>query len=244
MTRSPVLEVEGLGKIWDDGKRRIDIAIDRLTVSPGDFKAIVGPSGSGKSTALDLLALVRRPDRAESFRLSVSCEGETEEIRREVLKSRGDRLCDLRRRTYAYVVQTSEMMPFLRLEEDFALQQSISGTGSLDLARAMAEALDIGDCLGLFPGELSVGQRQRAAVVRAAAAMPRILLADEPTSALDPDLKTAVLTALKDTAARGTAVLMVTHDVDLIQRHGLDVVGVETERTTAGWKTVFTDEAA
>lgn len=243
MTSNPVLEIAGLGKTWDDGKRRIDISVDRLTVQPGDFKVVVGPSGSGKSTALDLLALVRRPDRVGSFKMSGRNTNEFDDLTDEVLNGREDRLCSIRRENFTYVVQTSELMPFLRVQEDFALQQDISGTGSLDLARSLAEKLDIGDCLQQFPNDLSVGQRQRAAVVRAAAAQPRILLADEPTSALDPDLKNKVISVLKQTAENGTAVLMVTHDIDLIRHHSLETVTVHTNRTDAGWETVFTDEA-
>lgn len=240
MTGARVLDVAGLGKTWDDGHRRVDIDIDRLTLQPGSFKVIVGQSGSGKSTALDMISLVRTPDRVGHVAL-VGADDALADISHDVQRGREEALCAYRRASYAYIVQTSELMPFLRVSDDIAMQQRLSGRGSRDLARDYAQALDITDCLSQFPAALSVGQRQRAAVVRAAAAQPRILLADEPTAALDPELKSAVITVFKHLASLGTAVLMVTHDFGLIEQHHLPYLKTYSTRTATGWQTRFVD---
>lgn len=243
MSDLPRLVASGIGKTWTVGRRRIAIDVDALTLRAGEVKAMVGPSGSGKSTALDMLALVLSPDRLG--RLRVSVDGETLlDADAAALRRDSERLTSLRRRAFAYVVQTHELMPFLRLRQNFALQQRISGRGTAALATELAERLGIGECLDSYPDALSVGQRQRAAVVRALACRPPLLLADEPTSALDPDLKDAVLAEFLRIAAEGTAVLIVTHDHHLVERHGLTAIGVESGKSGDDWQTRFSDALA
>ena len=134
-------------------------------------------------------------------------------------------------------------MPFLTVAENYALQQQISRRLDPDLWQRYGRDLDLSDVAGKYPATLSVGQRQRAAVVRAAACRPAVLLADEPTSACDPDLKDAVIGVLKTAAADGSAVVMVTHELALIERHGLIPVAAQSEREATGWRTRFSDTA-
>ncbi|MEL6680901.1 MAG: ATP-binding cassette domain-containing protein, partial [Pseudomonadota bacterium] len=108
-------------------------------------------------------------------------------------------------------------------------------------AQDLAEQLGIAECMDRMPGQLSVGQRQRAAIARAAACAPAILLADEPTSALDPELKAQAMRVFQEIAARGTSVLIVTHDTELVRDFDLPLLGQHSEDLSDGWRTIFTD---
>ena len=239
---APVLSVRNIVKRWREGDRGIEIEIAALDLRAGEIKALTGPSGSGKSTALDMLGLALRPDDIGAMTLS-HADGDTD-LRPIVTGSSGDARAAVRARYFSYVVQTSELIPFLSLADDIDLQQRISGTPDPSYARQLAEQLDIVDLMSSVPAALSVGQRQRAAVVRAAAARPAILLADEPTSALDPDLKDRVLALLKTCAEAGSAVLIVTHDHALLETFAIPQVAVVAERLPGGWSTRFDDRDA
>ncbi len=237
-----VLSVHGARKSWSDGGRLVDIVITRLDLHAGDFRTVTGPSGSGKSTALDMLALALRPDALDAMVLRRRSGGPDTDLKAEVLAGRGRALAALRAEAFAYVVQTAELMPFLTLAQNFDLQQRISGRRDPALWRDHAGRLDLSDVLKEHPGNLSVGQRQRAAVVRATASRPAILLADEPTSASDPDLRDRVIELLGTAASDGSAVLMVTHDLGLAEKHGLPSVPAAYERRENGWRTRFGDD--
>lgn len=236
---APVLSVRNVAKRWQEGDRSIDIEIAALDLYPGQVKALTGPSGAGKSTALDMLGLALCPDSMGRMTLSHT-RGQTDLVP-IVMGTKGDARAEIRARHFAYVVQTSELIPFLSLAEDVDLQQRIAGRPDPGYARQLAEELDIVDLMSSYPAGLSVGQRQRAAVLRAAAARPDILLADEPTSALDPDLKGRVLELLKTCARTGSAVLLVTHDHGLLETFEIPQVPVVAERLEGGWSTRFTD---
>ncbi len=105
----------------------------------------------------------------------------------------------------------------------------------------MAGALDVEGLFDAFPAEISVGQRQRVAVGRALCCTPRIVLADEPTAAQDPLLKDKVIDALRVAAENGTAVIMVTHDLELVARHNLPQIKNEGSINGNSWFSRFHD---
>ena len=167
-----------------------------------------GPSGCGKSTLLDMIAMILRPDAAESF----SFLGEN------ALSAYDDepRAARLRRRI-GYVLQTGGLLPFLSVRENILLARRLAGLPTHGYAEDKAESLGIGKLLGKLPATLSVGERQRAAIVAALAGDPELVLADEPTAALDPHNADIVLALLiKTVEDAGAGLILVTHAPDRV----------------------------
>jgi putative ABC transport system ATP-binding protein len=217
----------GVEQRLEDGQRSFELEIAALTLGPGARKAIVGPSGSGKTTAMDLLALAGRPRSARSF-LLVGENGESFDLGR--LSGDGDRMAWLRARNFGYVLQTGMLLPFLTVGENVLLAQRIAGVSDPAFARALLDELGIDAAFSTMPSALSVGQRQRVAVARALAHRPRFLFADEPTASLDPDAARRTLgTCLDIAAAANAAVLVITHDLELVQELDFDIVRIATE---------------
>jgi putative ABC transport system ATP-binding protein len=176
-----------------------------VDVLRGEVLAVMGPSGSGKSTLLHCLAGILVPDSGE-----VIFEGQ-----------RVDRLGDrersqLRRTAFGFVFQFGQLVPELPVVENVALPLLLSGLrrrAALATAHQWLPRVGLGDVADRFPGELSGGQGQRAAVARALIASPRIVFADEPTGSLDSVASDQVMDLLVDTArAEGSSVVVVTHE--------------------------------
>ena len=234
-----VLYASNLRKVWADGVRHIDILVVELTRYAGDYLAVTGPSGSGKSTVLDILSLVLRPTKGATLMID---DGKgLRDVTPLLLAQDETALAQLRARVFGYIVQTSELIPFLTVRENCIMQQSISGRGGLDELSSLAKALDVDGLYDAFPADISVGQRQRVAVVRALCGTPRIVLADEPTAAQDPQLKDSVIDLLRMATTRGTAVIMVTHDVDLVARHNLTEIRNAGSVNGNSWVSRFHD---
>jgi len=181
-----------------------------LEVARGEFLAITGPSGSGKSTLLALLAGLERPSAGEVW-LAGHCLSTLDDAA----------LARLRRREVGFVFQTFNLVPVLSVEENVALPFILDGLPRRKWEFAVADALE---AVGLAhrrrhtPDQLSVGERQRAAIARALAVRPEILFADEPTGSLDSQRGLAILGLLRSAAGRGCAVVMVTHDAGAAAR--------------------------
>jgi putative ABC transport system ATP-binding protein len=175
----------------------------------GDCVAITGPSGCGKSTVLGLLALALRPASAPGAAFSI---GGADALS---LWHRGDDrgLARLRAQTLGFVPQTSALLAFLSLRENIALPQAIAGRPDPGYFADIAASLGIAHVLARRPAEVSVGQRQRAAIARAMAHLPPLIQADEPTASVHPTQAEEILALLHRLAVEtGTALLMVTHD--------------------------------
>lgn len=159
---------------------------------------ILGESGCGKTTLLHLLAGLLRP-KTGALRLNGTDYGQL----------RGARLDRFRGRHIGIVYQRAYFIESLRVAENL----QISPFAQSDAVRSFAEELGIGHLLNKYPHELSVGERQRASIVRALAHRPSLLLADEPTSALDQTNCQRVSELLRRSAeATGATLIVVTHD--------------------------------
>jgi len=188
-------------------------------VAAGERVVVVGQSGSGKSTLLDLVALLAAPDTAGHFILDPG-DGPMDVA---ALWAKGDRnsLTRLRARNVGYVLQTGGLLPYLSVRENILLARRLLGLAVPGPLANLAAAVGLTNLLDRLPAQLSVGQRQRAAVARALAHEPRLLLADEPTAALDPGLAGQVMEALLSATANiGAALVLVTHDMALATRVG------------------------
>jgi putative ABC transport system ATP-binding protein len=219
------LVLAGLTKTMTDGARRFTLSVADFEVSAGEAVALVGPSGSGKTTLLEILGLVASPGRTRGFAL----EGDDGTTDVAALWARGDRaaLARLRARRFGFVLQTGGLFGFLDARANAALPSELLGAPDPARVDALLERLGLAEVAGLRPARLSIGQRQRVAVARALAHGPSVVVADEPTSALDPASADDVLALLLETAAEtGAAVVLSSHNMDLIARHGLRVARI------------------
>ncbi|MFI5958567.1 ABC transporter ATP-binding protein [Cryptosporangium sp. NPDC051539] len=195
-------------------------------IRPGEIVAITGPSGSGKSTLLLCLAGVIRPDDGE-----VTFAG-----RRIDRLSEADR-ARLRRTDLGVLFQFGQLAGELTIAENVALPLLLGGAKrapALATASAWLDRFGVADLGGRYPGEISGGQQQRAAVARALVTGPRVLFADEPTGSLDSLAGEQLLTQLTRVAREnGTAVLIVTHEAQ---------VAAYAQREIALWDGVVVDD--
>jgi putative ABC transport system ATP-binding protein len=210
---STVLEARRVSRFYQLGSETI-YALNQvdLTVSQGEFLAVMGPSGSGKSTLLHLLGLVDRPDQGDII------------VAGQNTKHLDDNaLTRLRRDQLGFIFQQFELIPTLSAKENILLPAEIAGRHR-EASKTLGEIatyLGIAERLKHYPGQLSGGQRQRVAIARALINTPQVILADEPTGNLDTQSGTEVINLLeRGVRERGWTVVMVTHDGQAAARAG------------------------
>ncbi|MBM3494870.1 MAG: ABC transporter ATP-binding protein [Armatimonadetes bacterium] len=180
-----------------------------VRVMAGEFVAIVGQSGSGKTTLLNLLGALDRPTAGR-----VILDG------RDTAELADDALADLRNRAVGFVFQFHYLLPeFTCLENALmpvTIRRGAASHEDVERVKALLDRVGLGDQLRKRPGQMSGGQQQRAAVIRALAAQPRLVLADEPTGNLDVRAGQGVFDMMREmTRETGVAFVMVTHDPQL-----------------------------
>lgn len=205
--RQPVL-LSGVEKTYDNDVRALR-GVD-LGVRRGELVALVGPSGCGKSTLLNLVGCIDLPTSG------------TLEIDGVATSSLGDgALTRLRRDRIGTVFQFFNLLPTLSIRDNVALPLVLQHVGAAEIDARVDRTLDavgIADKAPSFPGTISGGQLQRAAIARAIVHRPAILLADEPTGNLDSRNGDLVLGILRGLADGGQAILMATHSEDAAAR--------------------------
>jgi len=172
-----------------------------------EFISILGPSGSGKSTCMNMIGCLDRPSEGDVF-----IAGENTAVMSD------KDLAVLRNETVGFVFQQYHLLSSLNVLENVMLPLRYQGIPIEQRKRRAAEELDkvgLSDRLKHRPNELSGGQKQRVAIARALVTRPKIILADEPTGALDSETGKSVLDLFFDINRQGTAVIVVTHDLDI-----------------------------
>jgi polar amino acid transport system ATP-binding protein len=185
-----------------------------LQVGAGDVMCLLGPSGSGKST---FLRCINHLEKIDSGRLSV--DGELVGYRQV-----GEKLHELReaevarkRAEIGMVFQNFNLFPHMTAEENVTCApmrvKKLSRAQALAQARELLHRVGLADKVDSYPSQLSGGQQQRVAIARALAMDPKLMLFDEPTSALDPELVGEVLEVMRQLAAEGMTMVVVTHEM-------------------------------
>ncbi len=204
-----MIEAYHLSKVYRRGVYALrDLS---LTVDKGEFLFLTGPSGAGKST---LLRLLLRQDLPSGGQLTVA----------------GQNLATLRsgqvqayRRTVGFVFQDFKLITRKTVLENVAFVSRVLGLSTSQQRRKTFQVLKwvgLQHRMNAHPDELSGGEQQRVAIARALINDPMLILADEPTGNLDPDLSLEIMNLFREINARGTTVLVATHDRELINRVG------------------------
>ena len=199
-----------------------------LHVKDGEFVAVTGPSGSGKTTFLNIAGLLEDFTGGE-----FTLDGENVKGLSDDARSR------LRNQKIGFIFQSFNLIPDLNLFDNCDVPLRYRGMPGNERKLRIEEALSqvgLGSRMKHYPAELSGGQQQRAAIARALAGSPRLLLADEPTGNLDSQMARSVMELLEDINSRGTTIVMVTHDPELAaraQRNVHIVDGMATDLSVA-----------
>lgn len=207
----PAIEIRGLRKSYGDSEVLTGVS---LSVAPGEVVAIIGPSGSGKSTLIRCMNLLETPTGGELHVLGRKAWAEGQTPSKAELRAL--------RREVGMVFQSFNLFPHMTALENVSLAQIQSlGKSRMEAdekSRGLLEQVGLGHRMDHRPGHLSGGQQQRVAIARALALEPSVMLFDEPTSAIDPELRVEVLRTMKDVAAAGMTMLVVTHELSFAER--------------------------
>jgi cell division transport system ATP-binding protein len=211
-----MIEAQHLSKVYARGVYALrDLT---LRVDKGDFVFLTGPSGAGKSTLLRLL-----------LRQEVPSEGQLVVGGRN-LASLTPRQVQTYRRSLGFVFQDFKLLPAKTVLENVAFVPRVLGMALPQQQRRTFQVLKwvgLQHRMNAFPLELSGGEQQRVAIARALVNDPAIILADEPTGNLDPDLSLEIMNLFREINARGTTVVVATHDRELIRRVGRRAVTLD-----------------
>ncbi|MDI5963393.1 amino acid ABC transporter ATP-binding protein [Streptomyces sp. SL13] len=227
-TDRPLVRIRGLSKSF--GTHQVLHGVD-LDVREGEVTVLLGPSGSGKSTLLRCVNHLESPDAGY-----VEVDGRIIGHR-----PRGGRLHALRPRALTrqragigMVFQQFNLFPHLTVLDNITeapvAVRGLPRRQAADRARELLDRVGLAGRQDSYPRQLSGGQRQRVAIARALAMEPRLMLFDEPTSALDPELVGEVLAVMKDLAADGMTMLVVTHEIGFAREAADTVVFLDAGR--------------
>lgn len=193
-----------------------------FSVDSGSVTAVIGPSGSGKTTLLRSLNALDIPDAGVIRVAEATVDFSGEYSRADLAHFRGQS---------GFVFQNHNLFPHKTVLENIVEGPIVVQRRPADEARADArrllESVGLGGRADAYPSELSGGQQQRVGIVRAVALKPKVLLLDEPTSALDPELVGEVLRVIKDLAAQGWTMVVVTHEIEFARQVSDQVLFVD-----------------
>jgi putative ABC transport system ATP-binding protein len=209
-TSTLILQANGLGKTYPMAGAELMVLRDvSFSMRTGDTCAILGPSGSGKTTLLGLCAGL---DRATSG--SVVLDGQ------DLGSLDEDARAELRNTLIGFIFQSFQLIPTLTALENVMVPLELrGGNHPAEQAVTLLQKVGLGERLRHYPAQLSAGEQQRVALARAFIHRPRILFADEPTGNLDDETGHKVIDLMFElNAAAGTALVLVTHDLELAQR--------------------------
>jgi putative ABC transport system ATP-binding protein len=234
MDSNPMVEIKNVYKSYRAGDIDIPVlcGVD-IKIFPGEFVTIVGPSGNGKTTLLNMMTGIDQPTRGEVHVNGYSINHMNE-----------DQLAAWRGSNLGIVFQFFQLLPALSLLQNVILPMDLNKTlprrQRKDRAMQLLEQVGLADQLHKLPSAVSGGQQQRAAIARALANDPPIILADEPTGNLDANTSLEVFELFACLNGQGKTLVMVTHNMELAKRASrlLKVVNGQIEHDNAFVKLV------
>ncbi len=205
---SELIEIRDICKIYNPGENEVR-ALDHvsLTIKRGEFVAIIGQSGSGKSTLMNLLGCLDVPTSGD-YILNGS----------DVAIMKDDELSDIRNAEIGFIFQGFNLIPSLTAFENVELPLIYRGVEKKTrkkLSEAALAKVGLSNRMTHKPSEMSGGQQQRAAIARAIAQAPPVILADEPTGNLDSASSKEIIQILKELHNEGRTVILITHDNEI-----------------------------
>ena len=196
------------------------VALDRVNIDieKGEFVFIVGASGAGKSTLLKLILKEENPTHGI---IEVNGYNLNKLKRSEIPKFR---------RTLGVVFQDFRLIPYMNAFDNVAFALRVTDTSERDVKRRVPYILGLlglADKANCMPSEMSGGEQQRVALARALVGNPSMIIADEPTGNVDPEMSQEIVELLTEINKRGTTVVMVTHEHDLVERFNKRVIRID-----------------
>lgn len=205
-----VIEIKELKKIYEVGGQEIQAlrGVD-LSISEGEFVAIMGPSGSGKSTMMNVIGCLDHPDTGKYYLNGYS-----------ILDARENELSEIRNQKLGFVFQKFYLLPRTTALANVELPMMYAGIPAKERRERAVEALrSVGLAERMYnkPNELSGGQQQRVSIARALVNNPVILLADEPTGALDTKTSVEIMELFQGLNEQGKTIVLVTHELEIAE---------------------------
>jgi putative ABC transport system ATP-binding protein len=200
-----MIKLENISKVYRT-KEIETLALDNINfdVKEGEFVSIMGPSGCGKSTLLNIIGLLDEPDK-----------GKMELNKQSIVTSEDKKTARMRNQLVGFIFQSFHLIKELNVYDNVELPLIYRKTPVSERRERVMEALEkvgLSNRMQHYPSQLSGGQCQRAAIARAIAGDPKIILADEPTGNLDSKIGQEVVGILSGLNSNGTTIVMVTHD--------------------------------
>ena len=202
----PIIEFRGVTKTYQTGTHALEDV--NIKINSGEFVFVVGSSGAGKST---FMKLIMREEKASTGKIVVNGFNLTRMKRKTV---------PILRRTMGIVFQDFRLIPNMNVFDNVAFAMHVVGADSRNIRREVTKALSLvglGHKARSMPNQLSGGEQQRVGLARALVNSPDLIIADEPTGNVDPNMSYEIVSLLTEINKRGTTILMVTHDHNLVR---------------------------
>ena len=219
---TPVIEFRGVSNTYVTGTHALEDV--NIRINSGEFVFIVGSSGAGKST---FMKLIMREEKANTGKITVNGFDLMKMKRKQV---------PMLRRTMGIVFQDFRLIPTMNVYQNVAFAMHVVGVSGNQVRREVTKALSkvgLGHKARSMPMELSGGEQQRVGLARALVNSPHLIIADEPTGNVDPNMSYEIVSLLTEINKRGTTVLMVTHDHNLVRDFHHRVIMLDGGRIVA-----------
>jgi putative ABC transport system ATP-binding protein len=206
-----MIDIKNISKTFKRGADEFTALVDvSLKINKGDYVSVSGSSGSGKSTLLNVIGGLIRPDSGE-----VLFKGDS------IYDKRGKLMGLYRKRDVGFVFQQFHLMPYLTVIENIGL--SSYKRSHADAINDYLEKCSLVNIKDKYPSDLSVGEKQRTAFIRAIISNPELLLADEPTGNLDPQNSEILMALIEEFHKKGGTVVLVSHDPAVARYSNLNI---------------------
>ncbi len=218
----PIIEFRGVSKTYQTGTHALDDV--NIKINNGEFVFVVGSSGAGKST---FMKLIMREEKANTGKITVNGFDLTNMKRKDV---------PMLRRTMGIVFQDFRLIPTMNVFENVAFAMHVVGADGRDIRKEVSKALakvGLGHKARSMPNQLSGGEQQRVGLARALVNSPDLIIADEPTGNVDPNMSYEIVTLLTEINRKGTTILMVTHDHNLVRDFQHRVIMLDSGKIVA-----------